>query len=188
MDKQVNAVVKACNVHIRALRHVRSCLTPEAARTISIGLVTSKLDYCNSLLYGTSGSNLNKLQQLQNDLAHVVLRAPWRCHAAPLLRDLHWLPIRSRIKYKVALMTYKAKEPSYLYSLLHDYIPTRVLRSSDQHLLENLKSSTAKASRAFRHSAPVVWNNLSANTRCATSPASFKQLLKTELFAAAFGS
>ncbi len=190
MDKQVNAVVKACNFHIRALRHVRSCLTPEAARTISIGLVTSKLDYCNSLLYGTSESNLNKLQRVQNDLARVVLRAPWRCHAAPLLQDLHWLPIRFRITYKVALMTYKvrhSKEPSYLYSLLHDYIPTRVLRSSDQHLLENPKSSTAKASRAFRHSAPVVWNNLSANTRCATSPVSFKQLLKTELFAAAFG-
>src|SRR6218665_1630344 len=67
MDKQVNAVVKACNFHIRALRHVRSCLTPEAARTISIGLVTSKLDYCNSLLYGTSESNLNKLQRVQND-------------------------------------------------------------------------------------------------------------------------
>src|SRR6218665_2396443 len=155
MDNQVNAVVKACNFHIRALQHMRSCLTPEAARTISIGLVTSKLDYCNSLLYGTSESNLNKLQRVQNDLARVVLREPWRCHAAPLLQDLHWLPIRSRIKYKVALMTYKAcqsKEPSYLYSLLHDYIPTRVLRSSDQHLLENLKSSTAKASRAFRHS------------------------------------
>jgi len=76
-------------------------------------------------------------------------------------------------------MTYKArhsKEPSYLYSLLHDYIPTRVLRSSDQ---------PAKASRAFRHSAPVIWNSLSVNTRCATSPRSFKQLLNTELFAAA---
>src|SRR6218665_1057830 len=190
MDKQVNAVVKACNFHIRALRHVRSCLTPEAAQTISIGLVTSKLDYCNSLLYGTSKANLNKLQRVQNDLARVVLWAPWRCHAAPLLQELHWLPIRSRIKYKVALMTYKArqsKEPSYLYSLLHDYIPTRVLRSSDQHLLENPKSSTAKASRAFRHSALVVLNSLSANTRCATSPISFKQLLKTELFAVALG-
>ena len=80
-------------------------------------------------------------------------------------------------------MTYKvrhSKESSYLYSLLHDYIPTRLLRSSD--LLENPKSSTAKASRAFRHSAAVVWNNLLANTRCATSPISFKQLLKTELF------
>src|SRR6218665_2637683 len=74
-----------------------------------------------------------------------------------------------------------------LYFLLHDYIPTRALRSSDQHLLENPKSSTAKTSRTFRLSAPVVWDNLSANTRCATSPVSFKQLLKTELFAAAFG-
>src|SRR6218665_1648792 len=122
-------------------------------------------------------------------------RTIWLVWSCGQLGDAHWLPIRFRIKYKVALMTYKAchskerhsKEPSYLYSLLHDYIPTRVLRSSDQHFLENPKSSTAKASRAFRHSAPVVWNNLSANTRCATSPVSFKQLLKTELFAAAFG-
>jgi len=53
------------------------------------------------------------------------------------------------------------------------------------HLLEKPKSSTTNASRAFIHSAPVVWNSLSANTRCATSTGSFKQLLKTELFAAA---
>src|SRR6218665_2168843 len=98
MDKQVNTVVKACNFHTRGLRHVRSCLTPEAARTITIGLVISKLDYCNSLLYCTSESNINKLQRVQNDLARVVLRAPWRYHAAPLLRDLHWPPIRFRIK------------------------------------------------------------------------------------------
>src|SRR6218665_1519101 len=88
MDNQVNAVVKACNFHISPLRHVRSCLTPEAARTISIGLVTSKLDYCNSLLYGTSESNINKLQRVQNDLARVVLRAPWRCHPPPLPPNL----------------------------------------------------------------------------------------------------
>ena len=75
MDKQVNAVVKACNFHIRALRHGRSCLKPGAAQTISIRLATSKLDYCNSLLYGTSESNLNKLQRVQDDLARVVLRA-----------------------------------------------------------------------------------------------------------------
>src|SRR6218665_4167524 len=110
---------------------------------------------------GTSESNLNKLQRVQNDLARVVLRALWRRHAAPLLRYIHWFRIRFRITYKVALMTYKvshSKEPSYLYSLLHDYIPTCVLRSSDQHFLENPKSSTAKASQGFRHSAPVVWN------------------------------
>src|SRR6218665_2514713 len=186
MDKQVNAVVKACNFHIRALRHVRSCLTPEAAQTISIGLVTSKLDYCNSLIAHPSRTSVSR----SGFRTIWLVWSPWRCHAATLLQDLHCLPIRFRIKHKGALIAYKvchSKEPSYLYSLLHDYIPTRVLRSSDQHLLENPKSSTAKASIAFRHSAPVVWNNLSANTRCATSPVSFKQLLKTELFAAAFG-
>src|SRR6218665_449342 len=96
--------------------------------------------------------------------------------------------IHTYIHTYIYIHTYTYIHTSYLYSLLHDYIPIRALRSSDQHLLENLKSSIAKASRAFRHLAPVVWNNLSANTPCATSPVSFKQLLKTELFAAAFGS
>src|SRR6218665_1571769 len=70
--------------------------------------------------------------------------------------------------------------------VLEPYIPTRVLRSNDQHLLEKPKSSTATDSRAFRNSALAVWNSLSVNTHCATSPGSFKQLLKTELFASAF--
>src|SRR6218665_1022392 len=75
---------------------------------------------------------------------------------------------------------------SIYHFVLEPYIPTRVLRSNDQHLLEKPKSSTATDSRAFRNSALAVWNSLSVNTRCATSPGSFKQLLKTELFASAF--
>src|SRR6218665_3810063 len=119
MDKQVNAVVKVCNFHIRALRHVRSCFTPEAARAISIGLVTSKLDYCNSLLYGTSESNLDMLQRVQNNLARVVLRAGHLGDATSPHCSEIYTGIRIKIKYKVALMTYKvrhSKEPGYLYS------------------------------------------------------------------------
>ena len=106
-----------------------------------------------------------------------------------LMRELHWLPVRFRIKYKIAVLTHRvrhSREPGYLHSMLRDYAPARVLRSGDQHLLKRPRTSTAKASRAFRCSAPVVWNSLSVNTRCATSPGSFKKLLKTELFASAF--
>jgi len=70
---------------------------------------------------------------------------------------------------KVALMTYKArhsKEPSYLYSILHDYIPTRVLRSSDQHLLEKQKSFTTKASRAFRNGSGGLEQLVSKHSLC----------------------
>ena len=170
---------------------MRSCLTPEAARTISIELVTSKLDYCNSLLYGTSESNLNKLQRVQNDLARVVLRTPWRYHAAPLLRVLRWLDpysIPNQIQNRpddLQSMPFKGTKLSlFVTARLYSYSCVEIQRSISSGKPEIVHS---KASRAFRHSAPVVWNSLSANTRCVTSPVSFKQLLKTELCAAAFG-
>jgi len=190
MDSHVGSVVKACNYHMRALRHIRPFLTPEVARTISRGLVISRLDYCNSLLAGTSTSNIARLQRVQNSLARVVLRAPWRSGSKPLLKELHWLPIPQRVTFKIALLTFKTlhtKEPPYLHSLLHSYAPVRSLRSEGQFLLNKTKTLTVAASRAFRHSAPEIWNSIALKTRRAASVGIFKNLLKTELFLSAFG-
>jgi len=72
------------------------------------------------LLYGTTNNNLDKLQRVQNDLARVVAGAKMRDHITPILKDLHWLPIQQRIKYKVALITHKVlheQQPHYLAAL-----------------------------------------------------------------------
>ena len=132
MNAQVKAVIKASNFHIRALRHVRRGLTLESTKMIALGLVTSRLDYCNSLLYGTSKTNTAKLQRVQNDLARVVLRAAWNSSSKPLLKQLHWLPVQQRITFKIALITFNVRsseQPSYLHSLLDNYTPSRNLRS-----------------------------------------------------------
>ena len=71
-DKQVSETCKASYFHIRALRHIRSSLTAEAAKTVATAIVGPRLDYCNSLLAGTSVSNLSRLQLVQNTLARVV--------------------------------------------------------------------------------------------------------------------
>ena len=97
MDDHVKRTVRACNYHIRALRHVRKSLTLEVTRTIVHCLVTACLDYCNALLLGTTKSNIAKLQQVQCDLAQVVLQAPWRTSSKPFLEQLHWLPIQERV-------------------------------------------------------------------------------------------
>ena len=68
-DKQVSETCKACFFHIRALRHIRASLTTEASKTIAAAIVGSRLDFCNSLLVGTSVSNLTRLQLVQNTLA-----------------------------------------------------------------------------------------------------------------------
>ena len=87
MNDQVKALIKTSNFHIHALRHVCRGLTFESTKMIAIGLVTSRPDYCNSLLYGTSNANISKLQQVQNDLARVVFQAARNSSSKPLLKQ-----------------------------------------------------------------------------------------------------
>ena len=71
-------------------------------------IVSSKLDYCNSLYSGISQTNLNKLQRIQNSLARVITNTSKYQHITPTLEKLHWLPIKQiRIDYKICLPTYK---------------------------------------------------------------------------------
>ena len=171
MKAQVKSLMKTSNFQIRALRHVCQGLTFESAEMIAFGLVTSRLDYRNSLLYGTSNANIGRLQRVQNDLARVVLQAAWNFSSKPLLKHLHWLPVQQRIVFKIALVTFNVRtfeQPSYLHSLLENYIHSRNLRSEEQHLLRIPFRKSAAASRSFAFAAPTVWNSLNSSTREAT--------------------
>ena len=91
--------------------------TLDAAKTFAVAIVSSRLDYCNSLLQGTSAANLDRLQRVQDVLARVVAQAPWSVSSTDLRRDFHWLSIEQRIVYRQCLMTYKAihiGQPNYL--------------------------------------------------------------------------
>ena len=100
-DKQVSETCKAIFAHIRALCHIRASLTTEASKTIAATIVGFRLDFCNSLLAGTSISNLTCLERVQNTRAQVVAHKPRFCHITPVLSDLHWLPVRHRISFKI---------------------------------------------------------------------------------------
>ena len=188
-DRHVSDVCSNANYHIRALSHIRSALTFEMAATLACSIVATRIDYCNSVLNGTSASNIARLQRVQNSLARTVCRAPRRTCSSELLTRLHWLPVQQRIKYKTAVLTYNALmtgQPSYLSELLIRTVPSRVLRSSNDNLrLIIPQTKTAFASRAFSTAAPTLWNGLSLQTRSAASIDIFKCLLKTELFAVA---
>ena len=102
------------------------------------------------------------MQRVQNNAARIVLEAPRRSHASPLLRTLHWLPVQQSIDYKVALLTFKVRStstPSYLRLLIQDREHGRNLRSTTTALCQPFMTTTF-AKRAFRCSAPAVWNSL----------------------------
>ena len=92
-DAHVSSVCKACNYHIWALRHSRRVMPEYVAKTLASSFVSSRLDYCNVVLYGTPNSTTSKLQKVQYCLARVVLQRRKFCHVQPLLKSLHWLPI-----------------------------------------------------------------------------------------------
>ena len=128
-DKQVSETCKVCYFHIRALRHIQASLTTEASKTIAAAIVGSRLDFCNSLLADTSVSNLAH----QNTLARVVAQKHRFCHITPVLSDLHWIPVRHRISFKIATVTYRVlqfQQPSYLASFIPKDVPARARRSS----------------------------------------------------------
>ena len=188
-EKRVSEICRASYSNIKALKKLRSSLDQETAKTVACAIVSARLDYCNSVLYGTTVKNLSKLQRVQNSLARVVTGCRRSDHITPVLKDLHWLPIRERIHYKISCMTYKVKhsgEPSYLAEQLLQYIPSRNLRSSNQNKLVIPFIRTKTASRAFSVAAPVLWNELPDCVANAPSVSNFCSSLKTFLFSKAF--
>ena len=123
MDRHVTEVIRSCSYHTRALRHIRPLLTLDVAKSVGHSIVASRLDYANALLHGTSTINLHRLQVAQNSLARAVCKAPRSASATELRRQLHWLPVRQRISYKLAVITYKTnltKTPAYLSDIIHE--------------------------------------------------------------------
>ena len=162
MVSHVNAVCKSAYFHLHKISKIRKFLTPETTKTIIHAFVTSKIDYCNSLLFGLPNVLLQRLQRVLNCAARVVYQSNKYDHITPLLMELHWLPVQQRINFKILLIC--SEWPSsfiYISDLLSYYRPARSLRSSTQNLLRNpcynLKNY---GGRSFAVAAPRLWNAL----------------------------
>ena len=183
--QHVSEVSRSCYYHIRAFRHIRHCLSHETSCAVSRCIVLSRLDYCNSLLHGTSKDNIFKLQKIQNTLVRIIYNLPPRSSTEQSLITLHWLPVHERIIYKLALFAYKCKNEwalTYLSDLITNYVPPRPLRSSDMNLLVQPRVNTVIANRSFSVATPIIWNSLPMSIRATQTVSAFKSSLKTFLF------
>ena len=190
MDKQINNICKGSFYMIRNISRIRRFLSSDAAKSLLHCLVTTKLDYCNSLLFGLPQYQLDKLQRVLNSAARVAMRVKKYEHITDTLRSLHWLPICERLEYKILLLTFKSFHnlaPDYLSCLLHHYVPSRNLRSVNRQELVVPKSRLKNyGDRAFVHCAPVLWNRMPIELKLETDVGCFKKSLKTYLFKCAY--
>ena len=186
MEAQVTNICKSANFHLRNIGAIRSTLTDSSAEQLVHSFITSRLDYCNSLLIGLPDTQIKRLQRIQNNAARIVARIKKFDHVSQILSELHWLPVKKRIQFKMLLLTYRCLHgmaPQYLTELITPYEPSRQLRSSDKSLL-TVPTSRLKTygDKSFSVAAPKAWNKLPFDIRSQTTLEHFKKNLKTHLF------
>ena len=190
LKKHIDVTAKSLNSSLFKIGKVRRFLDKSSCATLTNGLFTSRLDYCNSLLYGVPSSSLDRFQKLQNRAARTLSLTRKFDHITPVLKELHWLPVERRVEYKVILMCFKCLHglaPEYLCELIKWHSPNRRLRSESQHLVAeqswNLKTF---GYRRFAVAAPRLWNQLPLPLRSMEELSHFQAGLKTHLFSKEF--
>ena len=132
MASQVSNICRSAYYHLSRIAKIRDSLTTSVCKSLIHGLVTSRLDYGNAMLFGITDCLLHHLEMVQRSAARIVMqiRRGDQQSMTTILRQLHWLPIKRRIEYKILVLVHKALYEEYLAALLHQYAPRRCLRSA----------------------------------------------------------
>ncbi len=121
MTHHVNSIISSVNFHIRNIRRIAKYLDHDTKHHVVRCLILSRLDYGNSLLYGAKSKDLDRLQSLQNKAVKLIFSAGKRDSPSILMNNLHWLPIRERINFKICVYVFKCLQgnaPTHLMELL----------------------------------------------------------------------
>ena len=196
LDDEITATIQVCNMNLRNLWKIGKHLSYELKVQLVHSSVLFFIDYCNAAYGSLTEANIRKLQKAQNDAVRFVFGIydfkAKRQSVTPLLKKLHFLPVRYRIKYKISLLTFKCLNnlaPQYLSSLLEVRKPNRrASRLDDDYYLLNqpIKPQFKRTEGAFSHAAPQIWNNLPYHLRCINDVVVFKKQLKSYYFQIAF--
>ena len=190
LSSHITSICKSASFALYRIGRIRSILDRTYTEKLIHAFITSRLDYCNSLLLHAPDYLLKGIQSIQNSAARLVCRTKKSCHITPLIFPLHWLPVAQRIEFKVLVTVFKIlhnQAPSYLCELISFRQPARTTRSfQDLKLIEPRYKQEFYGKRAFSIAAPRLWNLTPFNIRHAPSLECFKSRLKTHLFKTAF--
>ena len=188
----INNACQSAFSQLYNIRRIRKYLSTDTSKTLVHAMITSRIDYCNSLLCGLPDNSSNKLRRVQNAAARLITETAKFSHITPVLRSLHWLPIKQRVQFKLLILVFKAINGlarNYISNLVNILRPSKhLLRRNNEILLEPYNGKTKKTLgyRAFAVAAPRLFNSLSREIRHETCFNTFKTKVKTFLFRTAF--
>jgi hypothetical protein len=192
MKPHIAKVTATCFFHLRRLRQIRRRCGQEVTTRLVLAFVTSRIDYCNSVLAGLPQSTLTPLQRVQNSAVRLIFNLLPHDHVTPGLIQLHWLPIQFRITYKLCLLMFLIRNnlsPQYLSDMIQ---PVRMVRcglrsaEGNANLYERPLLHSKFGERSFSYAGPAAWFSLPAAIRVEPDLTRFKSRLKTHLFILAF--
>ena len=170
----ISSVCRSTHFYLRNIGRIRHLLSHHASVQRIHALISTRLDYCNSVLYNLPKSSILRLQRIQNQAARILTRTPRRDHITDVLIDLHWLKIKERIVYKILIFTFKAfidrTAPLYLCELFQQQKSTTNTRLEGDAFLLKLPPLSRNCAdtffeRSFLYRAPYEWNKLDERVR-----------------------
>ena len=101
LDDQISAtrICRSINFHLQNIGRVRNLITTDSAAQLIHALISSRLDFCNSILYNLSNNKIERLQRIQSQAARILTRSSRRNYITPVVRDLHWLRFNNKIMF-----------------------------------------------------------------------------------------
>ena len=121
-NAHVSNIARTCYFELRRLASIRRFLTSTATSTLVSAFALSRIDCCNSLLFGSTHDVTSHLQQLHYYAALVIMRLLMSSSITRHLTSLHWLPVKVGINYKIACLCYHCHSstlPSFVTNMLH---------------------------------------------------------------------
>ena len=192
INAHVSNIARTYYFELRCLASIRRFLTSAATATLVSAFVLSRVDYCNSLLFGSTNDVTSHLQRIQNYAARVILRLPKSSSITTHLRSHNWLPFKDRSTYKIACLCYhchSSAAPSYVTDMLHKK-PSHSCNTRSRSCTMSLLNIPAHSKETLGYcsfSFSSVWNSIQNYVRCDTSSlSSIKSCLKTYLFHSAY--
>ena len=122
MNAHVSNIARTCYFELRRLASIRRFLTSTATATLVSAFVLSRIDYCSSLLFGSTHNVTSHLQRIQNYAARVIVCLSKSSSITTHLKSLHWLPVKVRSTYNIACLCYhchSSTAPLYVADMLH---------------------------------------------------------------------
>ena len=193
MNAHVSYIARICYFELRRLASIRRFLTSTATATLVSAFVLPRIDYCSSLLFGSTHDVTSHLQRIQNYAARVIFDLPKSSSIITHIKSRHWLPVKERSTYKIACLcyhTHSSTAPSYVTDMLQKKpLHTRNTRSRSHTMPLHNSPAHSKATlgdRSFSFASSSVWNSIPNDVRCAPLLSSFKSCLKTYLFCSVY--